>query len=120
MIETNAESLDSSNSTTLTFSWNTDGLTVGSHILYLRVELFEDIDPLDNVPEIKLIITGILGDINGDFKVTLVDLVLLANAYGSVPGDTRWNPNADINSNGAVDLADLVILALHYNQHYNP
>ena len=59
------------------------------------------------------------GDINGDGKVSLQDLVLLANAYGSKPGDPNWNPNADLNGDGVVNLADLVILALHYGQH-NP
>jgi hypothetical protein len=44
--------------------------------------------------------------------------VTLALAYGSKPGDTNWNPNADIDGNGIVDSADLTILALHYGQHY--
>lgn len=60
----------------------------------------------------------ILGDINGDFKVSLADLVILAQAYGSKPGDSNWNPNADVDGNGAVGLSDLVILAQHYGQHY--
>jgi ABC-type transport system substrate-binding protein len=65
------------------------------------------------------------GDINGDFKVSLQDLVLLANAYGTTPasGGTpgtphAWNPNADINGDFKVSLQDLVILAMHYGQHY--
>jgi hypothetical protein len=58
------------------------------------------------------------GDINGDFQVSLVDLVLLANAYGSTPGTPKWNPNADIDGNGVVGLTDLVLMALHYGQHY--
>jgi hypothetical protein len=61
---------------------------------------------------------AIPGDLNGDFKVNLEDLVLLAQAYGSKPGDPNWNPNADIDNSGAVGLSDLVILALHYGQHY--
>lgn len=52
------------------------------------------------------------------FKVNLVDLVLLANAYGATPSNSKWNPNADIDGNGVVGLTDLVILALHYGQHY--
>jgi hypothetical protein len=59
----------------------------------------------------------IIGDINGDGKVSLADLVMLAAAYGSTPADPKWNPNADISGNGKVDLADLVLLALHYGQH---
>jgi hypothetical protein len=64
------------------------------------------------------IIITIPGDINGDFKANLQDLVLLSNAYNSHFNDSKWNPNADINGNGAVDLADLFLLANHYNQHY--
>jgi hypothetical protein len=60
----------------------------------------------------------ILGDIDFDGKVSLADLVLLANAYGSKPGDAKWNPNADVNDNGKVDLSDLVMMAQHYGQHY--
>jgi hypothetical protein len=56
------------------------------------------------------------GDINYDGKVSLADLVELARAYGSRPGDPNWDPNADIDHNGVVGLADLVILAQHYGQ----
>jgi hypothetical protein len=64
------------------------------------------------------IIVTIPGDVDGNFQVTLTDLVLLANAYSSHPSDQKWNPNADINGNGAVDLSDLVLMANHYGQHY--
>jgi outer membrane protein assembly factor BamB len=58
------------------------------------------------------------GDLNGDGKVNLADLVIFAKAYGSKLGDANWNPNADILGHGKVDLADLVTLANHYGQHY--
>ncbi len=63
--------------------------------------------------------TRILGDINGDGVVDLKDLVLMAFAYGSTPGCTNWDANADLDGNGRVDLTDLVTLAMHYGQH-NP
>jgi tungstate transport system substrate-binding protein len=53
-------------------------------------------------------------DLNLDGKVSLQDLVILARAYGSKPGDLQWNPVADINLDGKVSLIDLVSLALHY------
>jgi subtilisin family serine protease len=56
------------------------------------------------------------GDINGDNKVSLPDLVLFAKAYGSKPGDPKWNLNADLDRNGAVGLTDLVILAHNYGK----
>jgi hypothetical protein len=56
------------------------------------------------------------GDINNDGTVNLNDLVLLARAYGSKPGDSNWNPPADLNGDGKVSLADLVILARTYGR----
>jgi hypothetical protein len=65
----------------------------------------------------KLLVT-IQGDIDGDFKVGLQDLVRLALAYSSHPGNPKWNPNSDIDNNGVIGLTDLVLLALHYGQHF--
>ena len=56
------------------------------------------------------------GDVNGDFKVSLGDLVILAKAYGSKPGNPNWNSTADIDGNGVVGLSDLVILASNYGE----
>jgi hypothetical protein len=61
---------------------------------------------------------SIPGDVDGSFKVALIDLVFLANAYGSGSGEARWNANADMDDNGSVGLSDIVILAQHYGQHY--
>ena len=64
-----------------------------------------------------MVTVTIPGDIDGDFKVDLGDLVGLALAYGSKPGGARWNPNADIDGNGEVGLSDLVIISQYYGQH---
>jgi len=58
-------------------------------------------------------VVSIPGDLNGDIKVGLPDLVILAQAYGTTPNSPKWNPNADIDGNGAVGLSDLVIMAEH-------
>ena len=50
------------------------------------------------------------GDVNGDGRVDLRDVVLVGRALGSRPGDRRWNPAADLNHNGRVDLGDLSIV----------
>jgi hypothetical protein len=58
----------------------------------------------------------ILGDVDGDFKVNLKDLVLLAKAYGSRPYDSNWNANADFDGDGVVGLSDLAMLAQNYGR----
>jgi hypothetical protein len=59
------------------------------------------------------------GDINGDDKVKLMDLVCLADAYLSEHGDTNWNQCADLNCDGEVDVNDLIILADNYRNEYS-
>jgi hypothetical protein len=52
----------------------------------------------DNVLTGGVVTLTISGDLDGNIKVQLTDLVILAKAYSSKPGDTKWNPNADINN----------------------
>jgi hypothetical protein len=59
---------------------------------------------------------AIPGDINGDGVVNVLDLRILADAFGSKPGDPRWNSKADLNGDGKIDLSDLAILATHYGR----
>jgi len=56
------------------------------------------------------------GDINGDGKINLKDYYTVALAYGSSPGDPRWNPDADINGDGVINLKDIYTVALRYGQ----
>jgi parallel beta-helix repeat protein len=48
---------------------------------------------------------------NYDGVVDIFDAILLANAFDSVPGDSNWNPNADLNNDDVVDIFDAIILA---------
>ena len=56
----------------------------------------------------------IIGDINQNGEVNIVDLSIVAQSYGSYPGHKRWNPEADINMDGQVDIIDLAIVAEHF------
>lgn len=69
-----------------------------------------------SVTQSKQIAMILAGDIKMEGKVNLADLVLLAHAYGSKPGDAKWNPNADVDGNGVVGLSDLVLLADNYGK----
>jgi hypothetical protein len=105
--ETNVD-VPSGTLTPLSFTWNTAGFNPGNYTLHaLAGSLSASIPIAVTIP----------GDINGDFKVDSGDLVLLAKAYASKPGDANWNPNADIYGSGSVGLIDLAILAYYYGQH---
>ncbi|MEA1944222.1 MAG: hypothetical protein U9N07_02615 [Euryarchaeota archaeon] len=58
------------------------------------------------------------GDIDGNNHVYLLDLMELADAYNSHPGDSNWNQCADLDCNGHIYLLDLMILADNFNNKY--
>jgi hypothetical protein len=111
-----------------TFKWDTTGYSIGNYILSAVAEPLQDeTNTTNNNCASGGLKVSIPDDLNGDFRVSLLDLVILANAYGShcanyhypgEPASPNWNPNADVNDDGIVNLADLVIMANHYGLHY--
>ena len=61
---------------------------------------------------------AIPGDIDLNGTVNIYDVILLAKAFGSVPGKQNWNPNADLDRDNIVNIFDALILSSHYGQHY--
>jgi hypothetical protein len=54
------------------------------------------------------------GDIDGDNEVTLFDFGALVAAFGSVRGDSNWNPDADLDGDEEVTLFDFGILVRNF------
>ena len=54
------------------------------------------------------------GDVNDDNEVDIGDYAQLSNAFGSVPGDSNWNPEADLNGDLEVDIGDYAILSSNF------
>lgn len=64
--------------------------------------------------EITSVNPGMKEDINGDGKVSIGDLAIVASHYGKTSADADWEEvkRADINGDGFIDLQDLVTVAL--------
>ena len=103
--------------TTLIFNWNTSGLTP-CHLWTIKAEaaVVGDINPSDNTLIDGTVKIAIMGDMNGDGKVDISDLVMAVNAIPSIPGWSNWNPNADLNNDNRVDIADLVRIIAYCGQ----
>jgi hypothetical protein len=56
------------------------------------------------------------GDVNGDGTVDIIDLGLLAEAYGSTSTSPNWNQTRDINDDGVVDIFDIGITSANWGQ----
>jgi hypothetical protein len=56
------------------------------------------------------------GDVNGDCAVGILDLASVGKAYGTKPGDQRWNVTADLDGSGNIGLADLATVGKYYGK----
>jgi len=73
---------------------------------------------IQTVYEEKITFYGVelIGDINDDGVVDIVDLTIIALALWSQPGDPDWNPDVDLNGDNIVDIVDLVMAAVHFGE----
>lgn len=91
----------------LTSSSLTSGLT-----RLVTVGIHYDPESLGGKDPSKLVIAQfdfLLGDVNHDGKVNLIDLLIITKALGSTPARRNWNPNCDLNGDQRVDLRDLCL-----------
>jgi hypothetical protein len=115
----NIENLSPGANVTVTFNWDTTGLapchwhffTANVSAVPYEINLSNNI--LIGSIQVKI---KMYGDINGDGKVDLTDLVQFAQSYYRRIGDPLYNPDADLDGNGFINLIDLVTLAINYNK----
>jgi hypothetical protein len=55
-------------------------------------------------------------DLNGDGKINIVDIAVVAKAFDSKPGDPSWNETADLDKNGTVNIIDITMVAKDYGK----
>jgi hypothetical protein len=51
------------------------------------------------------------GDVNNDGRVNVLDVSIVATAFGSKPLGTGWNSAADLDNNGIINIVDIAIVA---------
>jgi plastocyanin len=56
------------------------------------------------------------GDVNGDGKVDITDLVLVASRFLATSGMPQYNSSADLDQDGIIDIVDLVLVSSHFLQ----
>jgi len=54
-------------------------------------------------------------DINNDGKIDIRDISIVATAFGTKPGDGKWNSKADINNDDKININDVTRVATKYS-----
>ncbi len=112
------EGLPSYTNITITFYWDTTGV---NPCTYYNITAKTDVLPgeintTNNILQDGKVKIKILGDVNGDDIVDLVDMYTVALAFGEWPGRPYWNAQADINNDGIVDLMDVYIVCQNFGK----
>lgn len=55
-------------------------------------------------------------DVNSDGKVDILDVSVSAYAFGSRPGQFRWNTNVDLDMNQLINIIDIVLIARSFGK----
>jgi len=116
--EEKLENLLPGESRTVTLTVDTKNVTAGHHYVLTAAAIIEEMDynPSDNRLAGPTITIRFLGDINGDGKVDMKDIGVLARLFGIKAGDTNWNPDCDLNSDGKINLMDVALAARNYGK----
>jgi hypothetical protein len=60
----------------------------------------------------------ILGDLNFDGEVDMQDVYIVIQAFGSYPGQPRWNPSADIDKDDRISMRDIYLVITSFGKTY--
>jgi PKD repeat protein len=89
------------------------GITFGNVTLTLTGELYDG-TPLKGETVIR--VSPLLGDVNCDGKVDILDILEWAKAFGTVNGEEGFNPTVDVNGDNVIDIMDAVLISLHFGE----
>jgi hypothetical protein len=104
-------------SQTLVFTWNTTGVEYCHNYTMTAVAtIAADYYPADNTLADGKVKVRIMGDVDGNGEVSMFDIRLIAKAFGSYPGDPKWNPDYDLNQSGGIDMFDIRLVAKNFGK----
>ncbi len=111
-------------SATIQFVWNTTGYALSNYTISASAEIVpEEVDTADNTLTKGWVVVTIMGDVDGNFKVDILDVVRITGIYGSARGDPDplmppFAPNSDLDDDGTITILDVVKCTTHYGEHY--
>lgn len=95
----------------LNLNISTSGFAHGNYTVVVHVgPVSNETNTTDNTLAAGWVVVSILCDLAPRLGIVdIFDIVTIAVAYGSRPGDNNWNPNADLYEDNVIDAIDLFI-----------
>jgi len=110
--------LPPNNETTVTIVWNTKNVTpCHNYTVSAEAEpLPYEINLANNVLTDGRVNVKMMGDVDGDGRVTMSDLNIVVTAFGSYRDHPRWNSDADLDQNGKITMSDVILLIMNFGK----
>jgi outer membrane protein assembly factor BamB len=104
---------------THTYTWNTTSIQPGLYSISVEAHLLPDeIDATFNTHISYTIFIIHQADLDANGKINILDLAIVAKAYGSTPEDDNWEPQADLDDNGIINIVDIAAVAKEFGKTY--
>ena len=101
----------------LDFTWDTTPVPKGNYTISAVTDILPgETDPDDNTLIDGWIKETIRGDVNGDSKVDIRDITIVAMAFGTEPGDPNWTDNGDLDNNNIINIRDITTVAMEFGK----
>jgi PKD repeat protein len=68
----------------------------------------------------RIITVYYVTDLNKDGIINIIDIAIVAKAFGSKPGDPNWNATADLDKNGWINIIDIATVARDFGKESAP
>jgi hypothetical protein len=119
VIGTHAFTVSPGTGSTFTFHWDTTGFVKGDYLIRVVSDaVANETDMADNTLGCGYTCVTVAGDVDGDRRVSIFDIVRMAGVYGIAFPDPRYDPNSDIDGDGDVDIFDVVAATGHYGESW--
>jgi hypothetical protein len=103
----------------LSFWWNTTGSAYGKYMISAKATAVPyEINTANNTRGGDTVIVTILGDVDGNSVVNILDVVKITGIYGAKRGRSGFDSNSDLDDNGAINILDVVVCTGHYGDKY--
>ncbi|MCS7124417.1 MAG: dockerin type I domain-containing protein [Candidatus Bathyarchaeota archaeon] len=94
---------------------------IGKYVLKAIVDsgnVVMETDETNNMLEKKDFMVTIMGDVNGDKTVNILDAVKIALAWNGKPSDPQWNIYADLNHDDEININDGIRIGLNWGKRW--
>jgi parallel beta-helix repeat protein len=116
-VQTQEVNLAIRTSETIIFTWNTTGFAKGNYTIIAYATVVEgELNTVNNNFTDGTVLVSIVGDVNGDGRVRVDDVLAVALGFGSNFGEPRYNANFDINGDLKIRIDDVLAAAQHFGQ----